>query len=109
MRSCHGPSGTGHFALARRLRRSGGGATAGACSGTRRRLLLRPGQCDGPRPYQVDARMTLQNAHRPLRLEAAGAFLAHGCEMAHRAEALTHNLAFARRNLIGLKAVTIAR
>src|SRR5579884_3380090 len=65
---------------------------------------IRPGQCDGPRLHEVDARMTPQNAHRPLPEGAAGAFPADHCGMAHRAEALSIHHAFANA-----RAIKIAR
>src|SRR6185312_5070514 len=61
---------------------------------------IQPGQCDGLRLHEVDARMTPQNAHRPLPKGAAGAFLAGACGMANRAEALSIHHAFASAKVI---------
>src|SRR5438270_11626630 len=72
--------------------------TAFVIFGFRRRN--RRGQCDGPRLHEVDVRMTPQNAHRPLRQEAASAFLANSRGMAHRAEALSIHPALARSEVI---------
>src|SRR5438270_3063732 len=63
---------------------------------------LRTVRC--PRLHEVDARMMFQNAHRPLRQEAAGAFPAQRRGMTHRAEALSIHPVLA-----GSEAIKIAR
>src|SRR6476661_4625099 len=72
--------------------------TAVSISGSRRGI--RRCQCDGPRLHEVDARMTPQNAHRPLLQGAAGAFPTQSRGMAHRAEALSIHPALAASEII---------